>query len=42
VALVQVSPVYKDLGIQAEPEVMYFEGGTGGEDGSSGPPRKRD
>jgi hypothetical protein len=42
VALVQVSPDYKDLGIQAEPELMYYDGGAGGEDDSGGPPRSRD
>jgi hypothetical protein len=42
VVLVRVSPEYKDLGIQGEPELMYFEGGAGGEDGYSGPPRSRE
>jgi hypothetical protein len=42
VALVQVSPDYKDLGIQAEPELMYYDGGTGGEEKNNGPPRSRD
>ena len=32
VALVQISPEYKDLGIQAPPGRLRFEGGVGGGD----------
>ena len=43
VVLVQFSPDYKDLGMQAEPELMYFEGGTGREwEEYKGPPRVRE
>jgi hypothetical protein len=42
VALVQFSPDYKDLGIQAEPELLLFEGGSGGEEEYGGPPTRRD
>jgi hypothetical protein len=39
VALVQISPEYKDLGKQAPPGHLRFEaGGDGGGDGGSGPP----
>jgi hypothetical protein len=43
VVLVQFSPEYEDLGIQAEPQPFYYEGGVGGsESGDGGPPTSRD
>jgi hypothetical protein len=42
VVLVQFSPEYKDLGIQAEPGLLRFEGGEGGgEEDNGGPPTGR-
>ncbi|MEJ2560893.1 MAG: hypothetical protein P8186_32670 [Anaerolineae bacterium] len=35
-ALVQISPEYKDLGQQAEPARLRFEAGGGGGDGGDG------
>jgi hypothetical protein len=42
VVLVQVSPEYRDLGIQAVPELLQFVGGEGeAKEGPSGPPTSR-
>jgi hypothetical protein len=43
VVLVEFSPDYQDLGIQAEPELLHFVADTGddGDEGYDGPPRSR-